>query len=78
LHRPGDAITLRHLAAQLQQRRTVCYGLHTFSNNLAPKRRGQPDDALQDGQVIWIVQRVTHKALIDLGQRNAQALEVGE
>ena len=56
----------------------MCHGLYAFGDHLALEGSSQSDNALQNGQVIGVVEHVAHKALVDLEQRHAQALEVGQ
>jgi hypothetical protein len=60
-------------AAQYPRRR-----FDSLGNHFSLERCGQPDNTLQNGQVIWIEEHVTHKALGELEKHHAQALEVGE
>src|SRR5690606_37593411 len=77
-HRPGDPVALAGVAAQLQQQLAVLDRLHAFRDHLAPEGAGQPEDRLQDRQVLGIFRHPAHEHLVDLEPRRRQALEIGK
>lgn len=77
-HRPGDAITLGEITAQVEQPAAMLHRLHPFGDHPTPKRLGKPDDALDNRQRLGVRQHLTHERLIDLQQIHRQALEVGQ
>ena len=54
------------------------HGLYALGNHLAVEGLGQADHALDDGQVIPVIEHVTHKTLVDLEQLCGQLFQVGQ
>ncbi len=77
-HRPGNAITLGQIAAQVHQQQALLGFFHTLGDHLALKSLGQADHASNDGQIFGIVEHVAHEALVDFENIDRQALEVGQ
>ena len=66
------------MTAQAQQRRAVFQALDTFGDDRMLKRAGQAHHAVDDGQVLRILQHVLHESLIDLQAVHRQPVKVGQ
>ena len=77
-HGPGNGVALGMFAAQAHQHAAVCSGFHPFGHDVALESRSQPQHALQNGQVVGIVEHVADEALVNLQFLRGQALQVGE
>ena len=77
-HRPGDAVALGNVAAQLQQDQAVFRRLDALGDNVSVEGAGEADDAFDDGQIVRVVEHVADEGLVDLERIGGQTAEVGQ
>ena len=75
-HGLGDSVSLCEIASQLQQHQAVVHRLHSLRNHLAAECLSQSQNALQDGQVLRLIEHIPHKTLVDLQHIGGQALQI--
>ena len=65
-HRSGNGVTLRVIAADLEQQAPMLYGFNPLGDDAELERGSKADNAAHDGQVIRVSQHIVDKALINL------------
>jgi hypothetical protein len=76
-HGPGKQIALDQVAAPLVQGRQLGHGLDALGDHFQPQAVGQPDDRLDDGDALPVVQFID-KGAVDLQGIHGQPAQVGQ
>ena len=77
-HWPRNAKALGAFTAEAQQQLAVRFGLDALGHSTTAEGARQAEHAVEDGQVVGIVQHVAHEAAVDLQLRGRQPLQVAE
>src|SRR6202034_3409546 len=75
-HGTRDPKSLGDRTSKTQKHEPMIDRLNSFGDGLTPKGIGKNEDTFQNRQVLWVIEHVVHKALIDFQNIDRQSLQI--